>query len=392
MSAPQLSADAAMEAEVHRRALELPVEELGAGSVERSVGEIVRGLCPLADQAGRAALVSRVVDRLRGLGPLEGLLQMQGVTEVMINGPGRIWLERNGRLAPTDIEVGASEIDHLIERMVAPLGRRLDRTSPVVDGRLPDGSRVHVAAPPVGVDGPYITIRRFEVTNVELEDITTPGVAQLLRWAVRSRCNILVSGGTSSGKTTVLNSLAREIPPGERLITVEDAAELRLPARHVVRLEARPPAMDGPPAITVRDLVRNALRMRPDRIIVGEVRGTEALDMLQAMNTGHEGSLSTVHANSAADALTRVETMVLMGSASLPQPVVREQLIRAVDLVVHLERDSSGNRGVVAVAEPEPGPSLDVRELANARTGLTRLPQRRMRRPGAAPKRGWIES
>lgn len=392
MNVLESDSSATVEAEVHRLALELPVEKLEAGSVEHVVAEIVRDLCPLADQEERAAVVGRVVARLQGLGPLEDLLQMDGVTEVMINGPGPIWLERHGSLFPTDIDIGRAEIEHLIERMVAPLGRRLDRTSPVVDARLPDGSRVHVAAAPVGVDGPYVTIRRFQVAHVDLTEITTPGVAELLRWAVRSRSNILVSGGTSSGKTTVLNSLAREIPSDERLITVEDAAELRLPARHVVRLESRPAAMDGPPAITVRDLVRNALRMRPDRIIVGEVRGPEALDMLQAMNTGHEGSLSTVHANSAVDALVRVETMVLMGSASLPQPVVREQLLRAVDLIVHLERGADGTRGIVAVAEPEAGPSLSVRELANSRTGLTKLPSRPMRRRGSMPLRRWIES
>ncbi len=380
-----------VESQVHRQALELPVESLSPAVVEHSVGQIVRALSPLASQDTQAVVIANVVDRLRGLGPLERFLELDGVTEVMINGPGPIWLERHGRLEATDVHVGLHEIEHLIERMVAPSGRRLDRTSPLVDGRLPDGSRVHVAASPVGVDGPYVTIRRFQTNSVDLADITTSGTAKLLRWAVRRRANIVVSGGTSSGKTTVLNTLASEIGHNERIVTVEDAAELTLAAHHVVRLEARPEAVDGPPAITVRELVRNALRMRPDRIVVGEVRGPEALDMLGAMNTGHEGSLSTVHANSPLDALARIETMVLMGATSLPQPVVRQLLLRAVDLVVHLERDSAGRRYVSAVAEPGLGPTLSVETLATAATGLQALPQRVARRPGDAASPEWLE-
>ncbi len=380
-----------IESQVHRQALELPVEALGPALVEHSVGQIVRTVSPLASQADQAAIIGNVVHRLRGLGPLERFLELDGVTEVMINGPGPIWLERNGQLGETDVYVGMHEIDHLIERMVAPSGRRLDRTSPLVDGRLPDGSRLHVAAAPVGVDGPYVTIRRFQTKSIDLAEITTAGTAKLLRWAVRRRANIVVSGGTSSGKTTVLNSLARQIGKNERIVTVEDAAELTLEAHHVVRLEARPATVDGPPAITVRELVRNALRMRPDRIVVGEVRGPEALDMLQAMNTGHEGSLSTVHANSPLDALARIETMVLMGAASLPQSVVRDLLLRAVDLVVHLERDSTGGRYISAVAEPGSGPALSIETLATAESGLGSLPQRAARRAGDDASPDWID-
>jgi len=239
----------------------------------------------------------------------------------------------------------------LVERVVAPLGLRIDRTSPLVDARLPDGSRVNVIIPPLAIDGACITVRRFGTRAIALEELCAPDVAAMLRDAVRRRANIIVSGGTGAGKTTLLNALAAVIPDGERIVTVEDAAELRLPGSHVVRLEARPANADGVGAVTVRALVRNALRMRPDRIVVGEVRGAEALDMLQAMNTGHEGSLSTCHANSPADALRRVETMVLMDAADVPLAAIREQLVSALDLVVHMARGRDGSRRVVALAE-----------------------------------------
>jgi pilus assembly protein CpaF len=228
---------------------------------------------------------------------------------------------------------------------------RADRTSPLVDARLPDGSRVNVIIPPLAVDGACITIRRFGARAIRLEELCPPEVAAFLAGAVLARANIVVSGGTGAGKTTLLNALAGAIPDGERIVTVEDAAELRLPGRHVVRLEARPANADGVGAVTVRALVHNALRMRPDRIVVGEVRGAEALDMLQAMNTGHEGSLSTCHANSPVDALRRIETMVLMGDVGLPLGAIREQLVSALDLVVHVARRSDGSRAIVAVAE-----------------------------------------
>jgi pilus assembly protein CpaF len=270
---------------------------------------------------------------------------------VMVNGPGLVWVERAGRLSRTDVVVDCALAEHLIERVVAPLGLRVDRVSPFVDARLPDGSRVHAVVPPLAVDGPHLTIRRFGARAIPLTSMCSPDVARLLAAAVRSRLNLVVSGGTGSGKTTLLNALAAEIPPGDRIVTIEDAAELRLPGDHVVRLEARPANADGLGEVTVRTLVRNALRMRPDRIVVGECRGPEALDMLQAMNSGHEGSLSTCHANGPADALRRLETMVLMGEVALPLAAVREQLVAALDLLVHVVRRPDGSRVVAAVAE-----------------------------------------
>jgi pilus assembly protein CpaF len=288
----------------------------------------------------------------------------------------------------------AATIEHLIERVVGPLGLRVDRSSPLVDARLPDGSRANAVVPPLAVDGPCLTIRRFGVQQVSLDDVCPPGVAPLLRWAVAVRLNLVVCGGTGAGKTTLLNALAAAVPAGERIITVEDAAELRLPSEHVVRLEARPANAEGVGRVTVRELVRNALRMRPDRIVVGEVRGAESLDMLQAMNTGHEGSLSTCHANSPADALRRLETMALMAGTGLPLAAVREQLASAIDLVVQVARQPGGARRVVAVeevsAEVSPQGLRLPRRLAGAE-GLHALPVRagRVPRPGP-PNPRWI--
>jgi pilus assembly protein CpaF len=270
-------------------------------------------------------------------------------------------VEREGRLCRVEMEIDGPTIEHLIEKIVGPLGLHVDRASPMVDARLPDGSRVNAVVPPLAVDGPCLTIRRFARRPLPLERFCATAVARLLRWAVRARLNLLVSGATSSGKTTLLNALSAEIPSGERIITVEDAAELSLTQEHVVRLEARPANADGTGSVTVRDLVRNALRMRPDRIVVGEVRDAAALDMLQAMNTGHDGSLSTCHANGPADALRRVETMVLMGELALPLSAVREQMVSALDLVVQVARGSDGGRHVVEVAEVS-GPG-EVRRL-----------------------------
>jgi pilus assembly protein CpaF len=322
------------------------------GGVSRSlVARMARARAPLAPSAVVDGVVDRVLARTVGLGPLEPLLADPEVTEVMVNGPGVVWIERRGRLHETAVHVDGSTIGMLIERIVGPLGLRPDRTSPLVDARLPDGSRVNVIVPPLAVDGACITIRRFGVRAIPLAQLCTPDVHELMRDAVEHRANVLVSGGTGAGKTTLLNALAALVPDGERIVTVEDAAELRLAGRHVVRLEARPANADGVGAVPVRALVRNALRMRPDRIVVGEVRGAEALDMLQAMNTGHEGSLSTCHANSPADALRRVETMVLMAGIDLPLAAIREQLVSALDLVVHVARQRDGSRRVVAVAE-----------------------------------------
>src|SRR5205823_6713711 len=267
----------------------------------------------------------------------------------------------------------------------------------IVDARLPDGSRVNAVVPPLAIDGPCLTIRRFGAVAVPLTAFCAAGVAALLRWAVRVRLNLLVSGGTGAGKTTLLNALAGEVPAGERVVTVEDAAELRLPGEHVVRLEARPANAEGAGEVRVRDLVRNALRMRPDRIVVGEVRGAEALDMLQAMNTGHEGSLSTCHANSPADALRRLETMVLSGAPGLPLAAVREHVAAAVDVVVHVARRPDGSRRVVAVDEVVPlGGQAGVRPLSVGRLGdehaLLALPSRPVRSACAPPDPAWVQS
>jgi pilus assembly protein CpaF len=333
---------------VHRRLL---ADDDRAGDLTAKVEAIARAEAPLLDAPALADVVRRVTAQARGLGVLDPLLADPTVTEVMVNGPGPVWIERGGRIERLPLVLDRDTIEHLVERVVGPLGLRIDRSSPLVDARLPDGSRVNAVVPPLAVDGPYLTIRRFAVRDVDLDAVCPPDVALLLRGAVRDRANILVAGGTGSGKTTLLNALAAHIPDGERVVTVEDAAELRLEREHVVRLEARPANAEGAGEVTVRDLVRNALRMRPDRIIVGEVRGGEALDMLQAMNTGHEGSLSTCHANSPVDALRRVETMVLSGNVALPLDAIREQLASAIDLVVQVERRRDGSRGVVEVAE-----------------------------------------
>lgn len=281
---------------------------------------------------------------------IEPFLRDPTVSEIMVNGPGPVWIERRGQLEATGTNLDAETIELLIEQTVAPLGRRIDRSSPMVDARLPDGSRLNAVVPPVAVDGPYVTIRRFSVRPVPLDEFAPPGVVGALRWSVAARCNLVVSGGAGAGKTTLLNALAASISPGERVVTVEDAAELALASDHVVRLEARPVDTDGVAPVTIRQLVRNALRMRPDRIIVGEVRGAETLDMLQAMNTGHEGSLSTCHANSPADAVSRLETMVLLDGGAVPLAAVREQITAAVDMVVHVARRPQGRRRITSLA------------------------------------------
>jgi pilus assembly protein CpaF len=330
------------------------------GSLHERVGMLVRDELPLAGPDTLHELARAVVAEASGLGPLEPLLADASITDVMVNGPGRVWVEREGQLVAMPVVLDAATVEHLIEKVVAPLGLRIDRSSPLVDARLPDGSRVHAVVPPLAVDGPCLTIRRFGARAIPLDAFGPPDVAELLSYAVQTRRNIVVSGGTGAGKTTLLNSLAACIPPSERVITVEDAAELRLPGAHVVRLEARPPNAEGVGAVSVRELVRNALRMRPDRIIVGECRGAEALDMLQAMNTGHEGSLSTCHANGPADALRRLETMVLMGEVALPIAAIRDQIASSVDLVVQLARAGAARR-IVEVSEVLPDLDADGR-------------------------------
>lgn len=316
---------------------------------EPEIRSLVEMAAPLLSTSQLDSVVRRVTQLLFGLGPLEAVLADPDVTEVMVNGPGPVWVERDGELRRTDLELDDDALRMIVDRIVGPLGLRVDRTAPFVDARLPDGSRVNIAVPPLAVDGPYLTVRRFRATPFELGDFCTPAVESVLRTAVRSRQSIVVSGGTGSGKTSLLNSLAAHIEQGVRVVTIEDAAELRLPGDHTVRLEARPANAEGVGAVSIRELLRNALRMRPDRLIIGEVRGAEALDMIQAMNTGHDGSMSTCHANSPLDALRRIEAMALMGDVQLPVAVVREHLWAAVDLVVHVARDDAGRRAVRSV-------------------------------------------
>ena len=352
---------------------------------------------PLLDDRTVTDLIHRVHSRVSGLGVLDQFLADPAIDEVMVNGAGDLWVERSGRLECTGIIIESATTYALLERIVAPLGLRIDRTSPLVDARLPDGSRVNGVVPPLAVDGPLITIRRFGARRVQLPEVCSPGVAKLLEWAVQSRCNIIVSGGAGAGKTTLLNAVAAFIPPDERVVTIEDTAELRLPGRHVVRLERRPANAEGEGEVSIRDLVRNALRMRPDRIVIGEVRSGEAIDMLQAMNTGHDGSLSTCHANSPIDAIRRHETLVLMGDVALPLAAVREQLRAAVDLIVHVARQPDGSRRVVSMAEPMPdgetGSSISVNVLTGPSGELVTLPSRPRRAPHLGPALlSWVAS
>jgi pilus assembly protein CpaF len=312
--------------------------------------ELIR-LAPLLTSAQRADARRKIDARLAGLGPLEEILADPEVSEIMINGPGAVWVERNGRLVQHSLKLERHEIDLLIERIVAPIGRRVDRRSPLVDGRLPDGSRVNVVIPPIALDGPCVTIRRFVLATHALEAFADPDVCSQLRACVAAGANMVVSGGTGAGKTTLLNAIAATIDPSERIITVEDAAELQFPHPHVVRLEARPASAEGVGELTIRALIRNALRMRPDRLVVGEVRGDEAMDLVQALNTGHRGCLSTVHANGPVDVLRRLETLALLGGAGLPLDAIRTQIAAALDVIVHVERGLDGKRRVSQIAE-----------------------------------------
>jgi pilus assembly protein CpaF len=335
------------------------VAEAGAGDADLSsrIRSLVEREAGLLDAEQREALVARVAERSFGLGPLESVLRDPAVDEVMVNGPSSVFVERGGRVEPAAVAFGSeAELRHVIERILAPLGRRVDEASPLADARLPDGSRVNVIIPPLSLDGPILTVRRFRrrgFTAAELVEhgTLTEALRAFLAGAVRGRVNLLISGGTGSGKTTTLNALSGFIPAGERIVTIEDAAELRLQQPHVVRLESRPANLEGRGEVSIRALVRNALRMRPDRIVVGEVRGPEALDMLSAMSTGHDGSLSTIHAGSPEEALRRLETLALMADVALPLAAVREQVAGAIDLVVHQARGRDGERRVVEVAE-----------------------------------------
>jgi pilus assembly protein CpaF len=326
---------------------------------ERVTGDI---RTHLADEAGisrddRERLVAEIADDILGHGPLERLLADDTITEIMVNGPQDVWVERQGRLYETTVHfTDESQLRRIINKMVAQVGRRIDESSPMVDARLPDGSRVNAVLPPLSLSGPLVTIRKFSKKRLELLDMVRLGTlttetVEFLRRCVLAELNILISGGTGSGKTTLLNALSTAVPETDRIVTIEDAAELRLNQRHVLRLEARPKNIEGEGEIAIRELVRNSLRMRPDRIIVGEVRGAEALDMLQAMNTGHDGSLCTVHANTCRDALARIETMVLMAGYDLPVRAIRQQVASALDLIVHLERLEDGSRRVTGITE-----------------------------------------
>ena len=325
-----------------------------------TIGQIVdevmaNGRLPAEIDPGR--LEVDVFNEAMRLGPLEELLADDTVSEIMVNGHDRVYIERQGKLRLSDCQfMDDASVMSVIERIVAPLGRRIDESQPYVDARLPDGSRVNAIVPPLALTGPTLTIRKFSKKSLTAEDFVrvgtwTPNAAEFMKLCVHLRKNIVVAGGTGSGKTTLLNLLSGFIPSDERIITIEDAAELRLQQPHVVRLEARPPNIEGKGAVTIRDLVKNSLRMRPDRIIVGECRGGEALDMLQAMNTGHDGSLTTVHANSPHDVVSRLETMVLMSGLELPSRAIREQIASAVDIIIHESRLSDGSRKVVAISE-----------------------------------------
>lgn len=311
---------------------------------------VLAELAPLLSRSERSDVLRQVTARRDGLGAIDVLRADPTVSEIMINGPGPVWVERHGALAPSDIRLDAVELDHLVERLVIPIGRRVDQRTPCVDGRLADGSRVHVAVPPVALDGPYVTIRRFVLLDVELGAFLPPDGVAVLDDAICRHASIVVSGSTGSGKTTLLNAIAGRVDPGERLISVEDAAELRLVHPHVVRLETRPSSAEGTGEVPMRELVRNALRMRPDRLVLGEVRGGEAYDLMQALNTGHRGSLSTVHANSSSDALRRLELLALQGSDAIPLEVVRHQMAAAIDLIAHVERHGSARRVVELAA------------------------------------------
>jgi len=329
----------------------------GGEGLDARIRALVDREAALLDSDARGRLAATVAERSFGLGPLEPLLRDPAVDEIMVNGPGTVWVERNGRIEATGVRFESGAVlRHAIERILAPLGRRVDEAEPLCDARLPDGSRVNVVVSPISLEGAVLTIRRFRRRGfspdelVELGTWTAP-LREVLARAVGARLNVLVSGGTGSGKTTTLNALSRFIGDDERVVTIEDAAELRLQQPHVVRLEARPAGLEGRGQVTIRMLVRNALRMRPDRIVVGEVRGGEALDMLSAMSSGHDGSLSTVHAGSAEEALRRVETLALMADVGLPHMAIREQVADAIDLVVHQARLPDGSRRVVGLSE-----------------------------------------
>ncbi len=329
------------------------------GRIERKLRDLLEKETTPLSADDRRQIIADVTDDVLGYGPIQGLLNDPTVTEVMVNDARTVFCERGGRIYPTGRRfVDESHLRRVIDKIVAQVGRRIDESSPMVDARLPDGSRVNAVIPPLALDGPILTIRKFSHEPYTIEDLIRFGTlddrhAELLKACVEGRLNVLISGGTGTGKTTLLNVVSQYVPAEERIVTIEDAAELRLHQNHVLRLESRPANIEGRGAVTIRDLVRNSLRMRPDRIIVGEVRGSEALDMLQAMNTGHDGSLSTVHANSPRDAIARIETMVLMSGFDLPVRATRQQLSSALNLIIHLSRLRDGSRRITHMVEVE---------------------------------------
>ncbi len=369
---------------VHRQIVtEMSADEqemlAGSNRTREEIQEIVAGYCHKAfdEQASvfsrgeRLQIIADICDEILGLGPIEPLLKDPSISEVMINGASKVFVEQKGKLYRTDVKFhDETHLMNIIEKILAPLGRRIDESAPMVDARLADGSRVNIIIPPLALDGSMVTIRKFSKSALSVRDLIGFGtlderMAIFLEACVKARLNILVSGGTGSGKTTTLNTLSSFIPPDDRIVTIEDAAELKLQQDHVVRLESRPPNIEGEGAIAIRDLVRNALRMRPDRIIVGEVRSGEALDMLQAMNTGHDGSLTTAHANSPRDALSRLETMVLMAGMELPVRAIRTQISSAIDLILQQSRIRDGSRKITHISEVQgmEGDTIIVQDL-----------------------------
>ncbi len=337
------------------------VSDLEGETLRREIRLVVERLCdtenPLLNRMERERLIDEVLDETFGFGPLEVLLKDPTISDILINGPQKVYVERRGKMEKSDVKFRDS--DHLlqiIDRIVSKVGRRVDETSPMVDARLPDGSRVNAIIPPLALDGASVSIRRFGTNPLKLEDLLnykafTPEMAMLMEACIKARLNIIISGGTGCGKTTLLNTLSSFIPHEERIVTIEDAAELQLQQDHVVRLETRPPNIEGKGAVTTRDLVRNALRMRPERIIIGECRGGESLDMLQAMNTGHAGSMTTLHANSPRDAQARLETMIMMAGMELPLKAMRQQIASAVDVIIQANRLQGGPRKVTGIVE-----------------------------------------
>src|SRR5215216_5177210 len=337
------------------------VRDLSSDAMRRDIRRAIEHLCdtenPLLNRIEREKLIEEILDETLGFGPMEPLLKDPTISDILVNGPKKVYIERRGKLEKT--EVSFRDNDHLlqiIDRIVSKVGRRVDETSPLCDARLPDGSRVNAVIPPIALDGASLSIRRFGATPLKLEDLLnykafSPEMAMLLEACIKARLNVVISGGTGSGKTTLLNTMSSFIPQDERIVTIEDAAELQMQQDHVVRLETRPPNIENKGAIMTRDLVRNALRMRPERIIIGECRGAETLDMLQAMNTGHSGSMTTLHANSVRDAMARLETMIMMAGFELPIKAMRQQIASAVDLVIQVNRLQGGPRKITSITE-----------------------------------------